>query len=116
MSADSNVEAVTDPRYIYQNDANVIAYRLGIVETDLKGMDVKLDRVINEYPTHSTLTLVIDPLREEIKELKHRVEADKEKKIKDTQQIKYLIIAAIAGPIGTLLVALIIGNYIGGVK
>lgn len=114
MTAETNAEAVTDPRYIYQNDANVIAYRLGIVESDLKGMDIKLDRVINEYPTHSTLTLVLDPLRAEIKDLKMQVSSDKEKKIKDTQQIKYLIIAAIAGPIGTLLVAMSIGSYIGG--
>jgi hypothetical protein len=106
-------EAVTDPRYIYQNDANVIAYRLGIVESDLKGMDVKLDRVINEYPTHSTLTLVIDPLREEIKELKAKAEAERENKIKDRQQIKYLMITAIAGPIGTLLVAIFAGNFMG---
>lgn len=106
-------EAVTDPRYIYQNDANVIAYRLGIVESDLKGMDVKLDRVINEYPTHSTLTLVIDPLREEIKELKAKAETERENKIKDRQQIKYLMITAIAGPIGTLLVALFAGNFMG---
>ena len=108
-----NVEAVTDPRYIYQNDANVIAYRLGIVETDLKSMDVKLDRVINEYPTHSTLTLVIDPLRDEIKELKEKADKEREDKIKDKQQIKYLIIAAIAGPVGTLIVFMLAGNYTG---
>lgn len=106
-------EPNTDPKFIYADDSNVIAYRLGIVETDLKSMDIKLDRIINEYPTHSTLSLVLSPLQNELKELKAEVKKDKEDKIKDKQQIKYLVIAAIAGPIGTLLVALLVGSYLG---
>ena len=106
-------EVVTDPRYIYQNDANVIAYRLGIVETDLKGLDVKLDGVINEYPTIGTPQLILDPLREELRDLKEKREKEAEEKIKNSQQMKYLTYAAVAGPLGTFIVTIITAFILG---
>ena len=106
-------EVNTDPRFIYADDSNVIAYRLGIVETNIQAMDVKLDRVINEYPTVTMLGLIIEPLKEKLKDLEDKREAEQEHKTRHEQQIKYLTYTAIAGPVGTFLITLAMGGMLG---
>lgn len=107
-------DPVTDPRFIYQDDSNVIAYRLGLVESGLSGMDAKLDRMINEYPTVTTLSLILEPLKEKIKDLEDESKEEKVNKTKNAQQIKYLTYAAIAGPLGTFIITLVMSAIIKG--
>lgn len=107
-------DPVTDPRFIYQDDANVIAYRLGLVESGLSGMDQKLDIIIKEYPTVTTLSLILDPLKEKVKELEEESKEEAKNKIKNAQQIKYLTYAAIAGPLGTFIITIIMSAIIKG--
>lgn len=106
-------EPNTDPRFIYADDNNVIAYRLGIVETDLKSMDMKLDKIINEYPTVTTLSLILEPLKEKVTALEKEQKAEAENKAKNQQQIKYLTYTAIVGPLGTFIITLIMGAMFG---
>lgn len=108
-------EAVTDPRFIYQDDNNVIAYRLGIVEGDIKDLGVKLDKVINEYPTNSILQLILQPMREELKDLKEKREEEAKDKVKNAQQIKFMTYAAIIGPLATFAITLVMGYVLGDI-
>lgn len=116
MTPSDRGEAITDPRFIYGDDANVIAYRLGMVEGDIKDLGLKLDKVINEYPTNSVLQLILDPMRQEIKDLKEKREEEAKEKVRNSQQIKYLTYAAIAGPVATFAITLIMGYVTGSLN
>lgn len=110
-------EAITDPRYIYSDDSNVIAYRLGIVETDIadmnKTMNMKLDRIINEYPTHTMLSLILDPIKTELKELKDKREAEIGERAKEQSALRIAVAVAIISPIATILVTVLLAKGLG---
>lgn len=106
-------EANTDPKFIYGDDLNVVAYRLGIVETDLKSMDIKLDRIINEYPTHAMLELVIRPMRDKIKEIEDEKKAEVKEKYKQQQGLKVALFSAIISPIASVILILVMANTLG---
>lgn len=107
------VEAATDVRSLYANDGNILAYRIGILETDIQGIDRKLDNFISLYPSKDMLDLILNPMRDSIKELEAQVRREKEEKVKNTQQVKYLTYAAIVGPLGTFLVTIILASLFG---
>lgn len=106
-------EANTDPKFIYGDDLNVVAYRLGIVETDLKSMDIKLDRIINEYPTHAMLELVIRPMREKLKELEDDKKTEAQDRFKQQQSLKVALFSAIISPIASVILILVMANTLG---
>lgn len=108
-------EVNTDPRFIYGDDLNVVAYRLGMVETDLKSMDVKLDRIINEYPTVTMLNLILDPVKKELSNLQTKYEEEAKDKVRDQQQIKYMTYAAVIGPVGTIIIGVLAAFIFGGI-
>lgn len=106
-------EVNTDPKFLYQDNLDVLAYRMGIVETDLKSMDIKLDRVINEYPTHHMLSLVLQPLRDKVDELEKERRADQEHKVKASQSYKTAVFSAIASPIFSIIIVIALVNTLG---
>lgn len=112
MNSESKVPN-TDPKFIYQDDPNVLAFRMGLVETAIEGLDRKLDRVINEYPTIGMLKLTLDPLMNDIQELKEKRAKEEADKIKSQQQVKYLALASLLGPLGTFVITLVLANMLG---
>jgi len=85
-----------------------------MVETGLSSMDTKLDRIINEYPTTNMLALILDPMKVKLKELEDEAKEKDRDRIKNAQQVKYLTYAAIAGPLGTFIITLIMSGLIKG--
>lgn len=106
-------EINTDPRFIYADDANVIAYRLGIVETDLGAMNLKLDRIINEYPTHNHLSLILDPIKEKLRELENERKQELIDKTKQQQSYKLAVFSSIASPIMMVIIMVVMANSLG---
>lgn len=107
----------TDPRYIYADDSNVIAYRLGIVESDIANMahsiNTKLDRIVNEYPTHQMLALVLEPMKTKLSELENERKQEIADKAKNQQSYKIALFSAIASPIFTIIVVVVMANALG---
>lgn len=102
-----------DPKLAYKEDLNVMVYRMGILETTLEGLGLKLDTVINKYPTNDTLKLILDPIRDDLKDLKAKSEEEAKEKVRASQQVKFLSLAAFAGPIATFIITMIVANALG---
>lgn len=107
------LEAATDVKSMYANDGNILAYRIGILETDIKGIDQKLDTFISLYPSNEMLKLILDPIRDAVKDLENQARTEKEEKVKNTQQVKHLTYAAVVGPLGTFVITIIVAGLFG---
>lgn len=107
--------SLTDGRLIHGANAEVLAYRMSIVETELSGINNKLDQWISRYPSNEVLELILNPMRQDIKEVKSQLASDQESKNRDRQQMKYTTYAAVIGPIATLVIGLIFASLSGKV-
>lgn len=105
--------ATTDVKHLYADDTNILAYRLGIVETDIQSIDKKLDTFISLYPSKDMLELILKPLRDDVAKLSDESKKEKEDKVKNAQQVKYLTYAAIIGPLGTFVITIVMAGIMG---
>jgi hypothetical protein len=105
--------AVTDVKHIYADDTNILAYRIGILETDIQGIDRKLDSFITMYPTKDILELILKPLRDDVNKLNIEKEKEAAEKAKNATQMKLLTYAAIIGPLGTFIITIVMAGLFG---
>lgn len=103
----------TTAKYNGQDSRDVISYRMGILESEVKGINSKLDSFISLYPSNEVLKLILDPMRDDIKECKDTLQTEAQNKVKSQQQLKFMALAAILGPIGTFIITVILANILG---
>ena len=113
-------------RTLREHSPDVIAYRLSVLENEVNQVDRKLDSFISLYPSKELLDIMLEPLKatlhqmgESIKTLSVKMEerdASMAKKLEEREEqeeqersnLKLVLIAAVAGPIMSVLVTLMI--------
>lgn len=96
----------------------IVAYRLSMVESEVSGLDKKLDKIAqtisDNYISNKTLELILNPFTSRIDELEKSKIKEGETKAADQRQLKLIMIAAGASalfsPVGAALVALILSS------
>ena len=92
----------------------VVVYRLGEVEKALRDLSGKFDKVAQFYVSNPTLMLMLEPLKEKIKELEAKEQSRDNRKIAEQGQLKLAIIMAILAPILTVIINVLILKDVGG--
>lgn len=84
----------------------VIAFRMGLVESEVKSLGLKMDQIMTLYPTEARVLSMIKPVEDDIKELKRKKELEQQAKISLRGQFKIALLAAVASPLVTLIITL----------
>lgn len=108
MSDETNIEID------HGGHPSVIAYRMGQVEVEVKGLGQKMDAIIAMYPTETRVLQMLKPLEDDIQELKRREETTQQQKIALQGQLKIAVFAAVASPIAAMLVTIFVTNKMPG--
>lgn len=88
----------------------VIAWRLGTLEEIVSKIDGKFDSVANLYVNQASLMLILNPIKEDVRELQHyNKEKEKEKNQRDGQ-MKLVLIGAAASPVVSAIVAMFVAG------
>ncbi len=91
----------------------VMAYRLGELE---KKMDLalgKFDLMAQHYVNHTSLMLILDPLKTHIKELEDKDKERDQRRSNESAQFKLALTMAIFSPIMAAIVSIIVALALG---
>lgn len=105
----------TPPEMLMDSDGhpNVVAWRLGKVEEGVEKLSAKLDLVVQNYPTTQTLSILLDPMKGDIKEIQDKLKDTDAAKSNAAAQLKLAIVVAILSPLFSFVITLIM---VGAVK
>lgn len=98
------------PPFIPENSGHpdVVAYRLGQVEMGMREMTQKLGMIAENYPNTATINLLLQPMRDDIQELKQQKEKEAEQKSNLSSQLKLGIAVAIMSPLFSLVITILV--------
>jgi hypothetical protein len=89
------------------------AYRLGQLEKDVRALHGKFDLVAQHYVTAASLMLVLDPIRDRLKELENSEKERDQRRSNESAQFKLALTMAIFSPIMSAIVSFIVALSFG---
>ena len=70
----------------------------------------KVDNIANNYPTTAMLSVILDPIKQDIRNIEAERRVEKAQKSSQSAQLKIALIAAGLSPIVSIILALIVAT------
>lgn len=86
----------------------VVAYRMGVVESEIAKLGAKMDTIITLYPTEARVMQMLRPMEDDIIEIKRNKERENQQKATYQGQLRIALAAAILSPVVSVLITLLV--------